>query len=974
MAWGISFAGNNTTLKRKMGPFPLPTNYSQTLRIDIRFVHSADISIFQTLLGTPETSSSNNNFMVFITTSNQIRFSSNGSFLDTTFSPINGQEHVLSITVDTAKTVTLQWDGGPIVSRSYPNLAAALYASLFVGGLSDTLNNNFANPFLGQLRRVETWVGGVKNGDYTNATGTGTRFNNSLGANTADQVGSWPANDTEFVFYNTITNTRLLYPLNIPAGTPVSINLNNYFTGATSYAIQSGSLPAGLTLSGSIISGTVAANAASQFTIRASNSIDILDVVAVVQVRSHYLAYNSNSFIHSGYQGKIRFPSWVGSGAANWSVEIDFRITNLSVDSSLMGREGTTGAFTVWASGAIGIRGWVASAGGIIAQGVRYKTKLAREGNVLRIYVKPFDTANYGAAVLTTPVNTGSYTFDILGFSDASSLVIDYFSVSFEGAGASYIESWNENNIPRIGTSWIGANGNAITLAGTQGALDAWWTPYGQGSGNWYLNNATGGNSVINIPSVTIGNNTGDYIEMKAVASSGNESGIYRIVGVSSGYSALIGAEPAKLSISIGSSNTAITAGYTQPAIGEVFTVKLRKSGTNQYIASMNGVDFAPFTAYSTFTVNQLFRWATESTGAFKGGIYYVAISTNGGVSATRYYDAKASGGSGNQLLDTVGGQHGTQAGTWPTDNSEWRFIPPAGDISFSGTLGKTSLTATARTLALSLGFQSSIVKTNAIVSPDQLGVTLGAVNVLSKNAYNVALKQLSLTVGVNLPFAGLLSKTNYPVSNKQLDVVSGVSANIGRQGLSILPKQLTVSAGFRAGVQKQQLSLSGKQEGVSIGHLLSINEQHLTIQNKQLQLVTGTSVSFLGVLNKTALNVSPKQLGVLAGTNVPVNLTLNKASLILSPKQLGITAGTSLPFNGTLVKTSYNLSGKTLSGVAGTVLTLQKQALQIVSKQLSMGDTIYPIIPIERVFTFTDKNNRTYVFKQTTNVYVMNN
>ncbi len=159
---------------------------------------------------------------------------------------------------------------------------------------------------------------------------------------------------------------------------------------------------------------------------------------------------------------------------------------------------------------------------------------------------------------------------------------------------------------------------------------------------------------MINIPSVTVGNNIGDYIEIKAVANSGNPSGIYRVVGISSGYSALIGVEPTKLSISISSSNTAISVGYTQPAVGEIFTVKLRKSGTNQYIASMNGVDFAPFSAFGTFTINQLFRWATESTGAFKGGIYYVEISTNGGVSATRYYDPSASGGTGTVLPDTV--------------------------------------------------------------------------------------------------------------------------------------------------------------------------------------------------------------------------------------------------------------------------------------------------------------------------------
>jgi hypothetical protein len=365
--------------------------------------------------------------------------------------------------------------------------------------------------------------------------------------------------------------------------------------------------------------------------------------------------------------------------------------------------------------------------------------------------------------------------------------------------------------------------------------------------------------------------------------------------------------------------------------------------------------------------LNQFGRSSSNNAGFLNGDIEVIEVT---GLANAQDWEASLSNGAGTTLPTVSGTNQGTLNNFTVPDC--WIFFSTG--VAFEGTLGKTSLTPAAKALAVSAGFQSAIVKSNAIVSLDQLVVTLGAVNVLSKNAYNVALKQLSVTVGANVSFTGLLGKTNYLVGNKQLSVNAGASLSLGKRALSVTPKPLTVSAGWNAGVQKQQLTLSGKQEGVSIGHLLSINEQHLTIQNKQLQLVTGTSVSFLGELNKTALNLTPKQLSVLTGTAVPLEVTLNKSSLILTPKQLGVTAGTSLSFNGTLAKTSYNLSGKTLSNVAGTVLTLQKQALQIVSKQLSMGDTVYPIVPVERVFTFTDKNNRTYVFKQTTNIYVMNN
>ena len=374
------------------------------------------------------------------------------------------------------------------------------------------------------------------------------------------------------------------------------------------------------------------------------------------------------------------------------------------------------------------------------------------------------------------------------------------------------------------------------------------------------------------------------------------------------------------------------------------------------------------FSTSTTFpTLNQFGRGTSNTTIYLEGDIEFIEVT---GLANAEKWDANLSGGTGTTLPTTSGNNQGTLTNFTVPDC--WIFYSTG--VAFEGTLGKTSLTATAKALAVSAGWQSSVVKSNYVVSLKQLALTLGYVNVLSKNAYNTTLKQLSVTVGANISFTGLLGKNAYTVSSKALSVNAGASISTGKQSLALLPKPLTVSSGWSAGVQKQSLTLTGKQEGVSIGHLLSINEQHLTIQSKQLQLVTGTSVSFLGELNKTALNLSPKQLGVLTGTAVPLEVTLTKTSLIITPKQLGITAGTSQAFSGTLAKTSYNLSGKTLSNVAGNVLTLQKQALQIVSKQLSMGETVYPVVPVERVFTFTDKNNRTYVFKQITNIYVMNN
>lgn len=418
------------------------------------------------------------------------------------------------LTLDnTANTAVLRNESGGIIkSVSLVKGAGRIDGMLFrLGARGGTDSVDTTGGFIAPNG---TWIGDVKIyindalvRDYVTPS-TGTTIPDTVGGNTLAQRSTWPANDGEWIYYNSITTTGIPNnTLGAALNQACAINLNNYFTGATSYSVLSGSLPAGLSISGNQIVGTPTTAQSTTLVIRASNSIDTLD-----------------------------------------SATITF--------------------------------------------------------------------------------NTGL----------------------------------------------------------------------------WYLNNATGGNSVVTIPSVTVGNNIGDYIEIKAVANAGNESGLYRIVGINSGYSALIGVEPTKLSISIASSNTQITTGYTQPPVGTPFTVRLRKSGTNQYTASMNGVDFAPFSGFGTFTINQLFRWATESTGAFKGGIYYVSISTNGGTSATIYYDPNTNGGVGNLLIDRVSNQNGTQAGTWPADNREWVFYSSGATYQLTAQGG--TFTYSGQTAALNRGFK----------------------------------------------------------------------------------------------------------------------------------------------------------------------------------------------------------------------------------------------------------------------------
>lgn len=362
----------------------------------------------------------------------------------------------------------------------------------------------------------------------------------------------------------------------------------------------------------------------------------------------------------------------------------------------------------------------------------------------------------------------------------------------------------------------------------------------------------------------------------------------------------------------------------------------------------------------------QFSRIGSASTGFFNGDLYYMDCYVDG--VKTRSYDPSATGGSGSTLVDTTGGQNGTLNGTY-----SWVFYGTGGGTSWEGTVGKTTLSTTTKALLLSLGYSSTPSKQSLTITPKSDTISAGYINVLNKGAETVDYKQLAVIAGTSVPFIATLNKTSYALSSKQLDVSAGYLSLLGKQNLAVTTypldvitgsnvpfsgsigkssyildgKQLSVALGFNSGGNKQSLSLSNYQQQLSAGFIDDIQELSLTLDGKPFSVTTGTEVSFVGVLNKSSLNA----LG----------------------KPLSVSAGTVIPFNGSLQKTSLTLTGKQLSTVRGQILEIQKDALDIVQKQLSAGETIYPIIPIERLFTLKD-GDRTYVLKQKTTVYLIKN
>lgn len=332
----------------------------------------------------------------------------------------------------------------------------------------------------------------------------------------------------------------------------------------------------------------------------------------------------------------------------------------------------------------------------------------------------------------------------------------------------------------------------------------------------------------------------------------------------------------------------------------------------------------------------------------------------------THIIDMSASNGSANTFTSTDGVITLTLFGF--TGTSHWVFYS-SGGTSFTGTIGKTTLTPTTQALSLALGSVLSPNKQSLSPSVKQLSVNTGLVLSPNKQTISVSNKQLGVVAGVSLGVgkqalilntkpefvqAGAVvtnGKQAYPLATQQLSVVVGANvpftATINKSSYSLSGKQLAVQAGWNSGLVKNTLTVQGKQESVNAGALFNINEQQLTLSKKGLSLVTGTSISFVGELNKVNLNAIGKPLSVVTGT--------------------------SIPFSGTIQKTSLTLSGKALTRTNGHILEIQKQSLNLVTKQLSIGETIYPIIPVERLFTIKD-GDRVYLMKQTTTIYIMKN
>ena len=170
------------------------------------------------------------------------------------------------------------------------------------------------------------------------------------------------------------------------------------------------------------------------------------------------------------------------------------------------------------------------------------------------------------------------------------------------------------------------------------------------------------------VSTITVGDNVGDYVEFKISGLAGNSSNVYRILGLISGYGSLL---EVKLNVVSFRSTTQVDlSGFLRPAENIPFTVKIERTTGGPWQLIFDGTVVSS-EAGGNIIFSQFLNFSS-SLEAFHGDCYYIEACTDGtGVATNRWENTT---GTGAVLVDQIGTNDATQAGTWPADDSEWVF------------------------------------------------------------------------------------------------------------------------------------------------------------------------------------------------------------------------------------------------------------------------------------------------------------
>lgn len=255
-----------------------------------------------------------------------------------------------------------------------------------------------------------------------------------------------------------------------------------------------------------------------------------------------------------------------------------------------------------------------------------------------------------------------------------------------------------------------------------------------------------------------------------------------------------------------GNANWVVTTGVTLTNFN-IFRIRSTFDGTTRsQTLHINGNLIA--TRHPTTATVGAFGVITglNSSATRGGALKYLKYTDFVTPASNRLYDANLSNGTGTILPEAIYGINATQAGVWPTDDSEWVFYSSGSDTAtFAGTLPKlsASISASVSVPANATYFAGVMPKltANAAVTVNAPAVQASFSGVMPKLSASA-----SVTVGVgalSVSFSGALPKLS---ASALINVAVGASIS------GVMPLLRMSASLFAAAPQKTGDPLALKQ------------------------------------------------------------------------------------------------------------------------------------------------------------------
>lgn len=191
----------------------------------------------------------------------------------------------------------------------------------------------------------------------------------------------------------------------------------------------------------------------------------------------------------------------------------------------------------------------------------------------------------------------------------------------------------------------------------------------------------------------------GSYIEFSGYAKTGNDDE-YRILGSSSSFVQIVALTPTEILVRPGNSSDDMefNTGYTQPAVDEDFTVRIKRLSLLEWECFLNGVSLGTKTINNRdLSITQFFNLNTSGQ-AFIGGCYYIEACTDGTGTATNRWENTT--GTGSTWEDSIGSNDAPLSATFPTDDSQWVFFSAGAGGPSLDTIPSTAFPGQSRTVS----------------------------------------------------------------------------------------------------------------------------------------------------------------------------------------------------------------------------------------------------------------------------------